>query len=113
MSRHFVTDIDLEIIKNLYNLKGSQTITTYSLAKRIFNDKNTKNKNRFYTDKANYIDYRMKHLKNLGIIDISRLNGKNLYILILNNVKKREKIIKVEELRLKIDGKWESFIRKF
>ena len=47
MSKHFITDIDLEIIKNLYNLKNNQTITTYSLAKKMFDDRDIKNKNRF------------------------------------------------------------------
>ena len=108
-----ITDIDLEIIKNLYNLKNNQTITTYSLAKKIFDGRKAKNKNRFYTDKASYVDYRMEHLKDLGIISIQRLNGKKLYILILNNVRKREKTIKVEELKLKINGKWETFVSKF
>lgn len=108
-----VTDIDLEIVRNLYNLKNNQTITTYSLAKKIFDGRNITNKNRFYTDKASYVDYRMEHLRDLGIIDIQKLNGKKMYILILNNVRKREKTIKVEELKLKIDGKWESFVSKF
>ena len=108
-----ITDIDLEIIRNLYNLKNNQTITTYSLAKKIFDGRKAKNKNRFYTDKASYVDYRMERLKEIGIIDISRLNGKKLYILILNNVRKREKTIKVEELKLKINGKWETFVSKF
>ena len=113
MAKHFITDIDLEIINNLYNLKINHTITTYSLAKKIFGSKNIKNKNRFYTDNTNYIDYRMKRLEGIGIIEISKLNGKKLYTLILNNVKKGEKTIKVEEIKLKIDGKWESFISEF
>ena len=113
MTEHSVTDIDLEIIKNLYNLKSNHTITTYSLAKKIFYGRNIKNKSRFYTDKTNYIDYRMKRLEAVGIIDISKINGKKLYTLILNNVKKKESIVKVEEIRLKICGKWESFVRKF
>ena len=113
MAKHVITDIDLEIIKNLYNLKINQTITTYSLAKNIFYNKNIKNRNRFYTDKTNYIDYRMERLKRIGIIEISKLNGKKLYTLILNNIRKGEKTIKVEEIKLKINGKWESFISKF
>ena len=55
----------------------------------------------------------MRRLENVGIIEISRVNGKKLYTLILNNVKKKEKVVKVEELKLKIGGKWESFVKKF
>lgn len=100
MSRHFVTDIDLEIIKNLYNLKGSQTITTYSLAKKIFGKGAygiAENKREYLNNKTKYIDYRMKVLSLLGVIDISNLNGKKLYTLILNNVYfKRIKYKKLE-----------------
>lgn len=95
MSRHFVTDIDLEIIKNLYNLKSNQTITTYSLAKKMFSNLyplakeiyGNKNVDRKYlNNKTKYIDYRMSILNKLGIIEISNLNGRKVYTLILNNV---------------------------
>ena len=89
MSRHFVTDIDLEIIKNLYNLKINHTITTYSLAKKIFGKGAygvAENKREYINNKTKYIDYRMNMLNKLGIIDITKLNGKKIYTLILNNV---------------------------
>lgn len=108
-----LSDVDLEIIKTLYGLKSGKTITTYSLGKKIFNGRKIKNKSRFYTDKANYIDYRMQRLGVIGIISISKVDGRNVYTLIANNVRKRKKLVKVEELRLKVNGKWESFIRKF
>ena len=106
-------DIDLEIIRQLYNLKINQTITTYSLAKKIYDGSKSENKLRFFTDKAKFIDYRMKKINNAGIIDISKTNGKKIYTLILNNVRKRNKRVMIEELKLKINGKWESFVRKF
>ena len=89
MSRHFVTDIDLEIIKNLYNLRSNQTITTYSLAKKIFGKgayEVVENKRKYLNNKTKYIEYRMKVLGILGVIDTSSLNGKKIYTLILNNV---------------------------
>ena len=86
MAKHFITDIDLEIIKNIYNLKNNQTITTYSLAKKIFSVGVAENKRDYINNKTKYIDYRMKVLNLLGIIDISSLNGKKVYTLILNNV---------------------------
>ena len=55
----------------------------------------------------------MKKINNVGIIDISKNNGKKIYTLILNNVRKRNKRVMIEELKLKINGKWESFARKF
>ena len=104
-------EIDLEIIRHLYNLKGNETITTYSLAKKLFDGREIKNKNRFYTDKAKHIDYRMKKLSEARIIDISQSNGKKMYTLILNNVKSKVKTVRIQELKLKIDGNWETFIR--
>ena len=89
MTKHFITDIDLEIIKNLYNLKKNQTITTYSLAKKIFGKGAygvAENKREYINNKTKYIDYRMNILNKLGIIDIAKLNGKKIYTLILNNV---------------------------
>lgn len=112
MSKRFITDIDLEIIKNLYNLKNNQTITTYSLAKKIFDGNNSLNKRIFYNNKTKFIDYRMKKLNKVGIIDISSGNGKKIYTLILNNAKIRQKKVKIEELKLKIDNSWETFVKK-
>jgi len=109
---HNLKDVDLEIVKHLYNLKANQTITTYSLAQKIFCFEGSGNKIRFYTDKANYIDYRMIKLKDAGIINIEKLNKKNLYTLILNNVKMKLKKVMAEEIKLKINGEWESFVRK-
>ena len=89
MSNHFITDIDLEIIRNLYNLKTNQTITTYSLAKKMFSVGAygvAENKREYINNKTKYIDYRMKVLNILGVIDISSLNGRKVYTLILNNV---------------------------
>ena len=86
MVEHFITDIDLEIIKNLYNLKSNQIITTYSLAKKIFGVGIAENKREYINNKTKYIDYRMKVLNLLGVIDISSLNGRKVYTLILNNV---------------------------
>lgn len=106
-------DIDLEIVKRLYNLKVNQTITTYSLAKKLFDGSGAKNKLRFFTDKAKYIDYRMEKISKAGIIDISKTNGKKIYTLILNNVRRRHKRIMIEEFKLKVNGEWESFVRKF
>lgn len=103
-----IDDIDIKIVKNLYNLKKDETITTYSLAKKIFKENNEKNKSRFFTDKANYIDYRMENLAKAGIIEITN-NGKKVYTLILNNVKKKIKKIRVEEFKLKINGEWKTY----
>ena len=107
-----LTDVDLNIIKRLYNLKDNQTITTYHLAKRIFDSNNILNKRRFYNNKTKFIDYRMKNLSRLGIIDISVNNGKRVYTLILNNIKIQKKKIKIEKLSLKINNSWEVFIKK-
>lgn len=107
-----ITDIDLKIIKNLYNLKSNQTITTYSLAKRIFDGKGNLNKRRFYNNKTKFIDYRMKKLNKVGVIDISSGNGKKIYTLILNNVKIQQKKIRIEELKLKIGNSWETFVKR-
>ena len=105
-------DIDLEIIRCLYNLKSNQTITTYSLAKKLFDCIVDKNKFRFYNNKTKLIDYRMKKLNKVGIIDISQTNGKKIYTLILNNVKKSERRINIQEFKLKVNGKWKSFYEK-
>ena len=88
MDNH-ISDIDLEIIKYLYNLKSGQTITTYSLAKKIFGKGAygvAENKREYINNKTKYIDYRMLILNKIGIIDIAKLNGKKIYTLILNNV---------------------------
>jgi len=106
-------DIDLEIIRHLYNLKNNHTITTYSLAKKLFDGSGAKNELRFFTDKASYIDYRMEKINKAGLIYISKTNGKKIYTLILNNVRKKNKRIMIEELKLKVNGKWKSFVRKF
>lgn len=118
MTKHHLTDIDLDIIKYLYNLKGSETITTYSLAKKIFNSDVVSNKNRFYSDKQKYIDYRMQKLKDVGIINISKINNKKLFTLILNNVyfrkfkdKKRE--IDAQAIFLKINNDWNIYLTSF
>ena len=121
MTRHFITDIDLKIIKNLYNLKNNQSITTYSLAKKIFSSSiNTPfegNKRKFFNNKTKYIDYRMNLLNKIGIIDISDLNGKKVYTLILNNVYfKRIKYKKIgideEAVFLKEDNLWNIYFNR-
>ena len=111
MSRHFVTDIDLEIIKNLYNLRNNQTITTYSLAKSILKNATSR---RYTNNYTKYLDYRMKILSLLGVIDISNLDGRKIYTLILNNVYfKRIKYKKIginEEAVFIRDGKgWDIY----
>lgn len=118
MAKHFISDIDLNIIGQLYNLKGSQLITTYSLAQKIFGCNKTldkKQRSRFYTNKANYLEYRMKRLKKFGIIDISmNKDGSKTFSLILNNVRKR--VLKYKKLDfnrltffINIDGDWDIF----
>ena len=123
MTRHFITDIDLKIIKNLYNLRNNQSITTYSLAKKIFDSPINilspfeGNKRKFFNNKTKYIDYRMNILNKIGIIDISDLNGKKVYTLILNNVYfKRIKYKKIgideEAVFLKEDNLWNIYFNR-
>ena len=80
--------------------------------KKIFDGSESSNKFRFYNNKTKYIDYRMNKLNVLKIINISSTNGKKIYTLILNNVRKKYKKVRIEELKLRINDKWESFVKK-
>ena len=112
---HQIKEVDLEIIRQIYNLQRSEEITTYTLAKRIFSAEGISKKYKFYTDKTNYLDYRMEVLQKAGLIDVAKNNGRKVYTLILNNVyfarirKKRLNIDKVAVF-LRISNKWEIFL---
>ena len=118
MPKYFIKDIDLKIIRYLYNLKKNKEITTYSLAKKIFDNNKNLDKNRFYSDKQKYIDYRMKKLNEVGIIYISKNGRNNVFTLILDNVyfkkiKNKNLGIDTDATFLKIDKNWNIFNSQF
>lgn len=109
-----IKDIDINIVRHLYNLKGKET-TTYSLAQKIFDSNDVKDKNSFYSAKMSYINYRIEVLKKNGIIDISIENGKKVYSLIMNNVffkriKYKKIALDTTAVFLRIGGKWQTYI---
>lgn len=111
-----IDDIDLKIIYNLYNLKKNEQITTYELAKRIFdmsNDRNAKN---------SLITTRLQRLSRYGLIDIKRVGENmrttNYYDLMAEKVAiKRLKIaslnIDKKAMLINIYDNWNVFLREF
>ena len=113
-----IKELDLEIIKILYELKNNETVSTYKLAKRIFDfnyaPKKYKHPTLYFKAKDKTINNHVKKISEAGLIKISKINGRYLYTLILNKVclksiKDKRYGIDFWIILLKIEKKWELY----
>jgi len=96
-----IDEIDLAILKYLYQLKPEEVITSTDLVKKIFNTKN-----KYETIKLdNFIRYRLEKLNNIGVLVRDVLNGKYIYMVDTKKVKitknKIEMVIKGKKVIIK------------
>lgn len=96
-----IDEIDLAILKYLYQLKPKEVITSTDLVKKIFNTKN-----KYETIKLdNFIRYRLEKLNNIGVLVRDVLNGKYIYMVDTEKVKitknKIEMVIKGKKVIIK------------
>ena len=100
-------EIDIKILEELFRVHTvGKSTTTYQSAKRIFklSDRNE------ITDKAKFIQYRLKRLSKLGIVDI-RENGKyREYRLVPNKCFFSEGCVQFEIDGKKIEIEMDKFV---
>lgn len=105
-----IDEVDLQILRILYFLKKDETISTYSLAKKIFPDNKSE-----WNKKEFIIRRKLKDkLSKYGLIKVELKNCKYIYNLILNNIfitKIRKKKINLDSeiIFLKIKNRWIGF----
>ena len=107
---------DISLLKILWEIKKSETLSTTDLAKKIFSDdiKNVYDLRK----KDEFIRKRMKKWLKLGVLDYETIKNRHYFFLLKENIKFGEAKVKIkgqksdiklnfkDSVLLKHDGKW-------